>query len=107
MLDQYRNVQNIKDAHAAAGMYFFSASTMRFFASRIHSTRATYDGAGGWLLVESQKRCFEDYARVSRVVRFDETTKSVDAVRNDAGDALEFDNPAAARAWIAKAHPNA
>ena len=33
----YRNVEEIREANAAAGLFFFSPSTMRFFDSRVGS----------------------------------------------------------------------
>jgi hypothetical protein len=51
MLDMM--LSQIKDANAAAGYYFFEASTMRFFRSRVSET--VYEGPGGVYFVTGEK----------------------------------------------------
>ena len=82
-------IRDIITAHEAAGGFYFTPDTMRFFRSQIRPT--VYEGPGGIFFVTSeqfvgsagpQKRCYTvrqfhpDRCNISTYGRFNELTKS-------------------------------
>lgn len=63
-----RTIDDIKEANRAAGQFFFSRETMKFFASRVYpDVIECRDGTA--LFVTSEKRCFDDPVRVYTIRR--------------------------------------
>lgn len=71
----YSTAQIQRDARG----HFFSADTMRFFASRVLD--GVYQGPGGVYFVTSEKRSFSDYTRVYHVRSYDPTTGAVETAK--------------------------
>lgn len=72
------DIENIKDANARAGYFYFSPDTMRFWHSRVSEN--TYESADGkrTYLVTSDKPGRDPRAYTVRV--FDHETKAVESV---------------------------
>lgn len=64
-------ITDIKAANAAAGFFFFSKDTMRFFSSKVESK--VYEGPGGVYFVTSEQMG-EEGPRKYRVRRFEPET---------------------------------
>lgn len=63
-----RTIDDIKEANRAAGQFFFSRKTMKFFASRVYpDVIECRDGTA--LFVTSEKQCFDDPTRVYTIRR--------------------------------------
>ena len=57
-------IDEIKQANARAGYYFFAPATMRFFRSRVSST--IYQGVGGIYFITSEQFVDSNGVRASR-----------------------------------------
>lgn len=77
---QYTSIEQIKDANARAGKYFFSDGAMRFFNSRVSDV--VHTGPGGVYFVTSEKFDWKTPRRYT-VRQFNPETAGVD-------DASEF-----------------
>jgi len=69
---QYKNQQ--------AGQHFFSADTMKFFASRTESDAFTKDGTDYAYFVTSEKSGFDDPTRTFTVRRYNKKTHGIDTI---------------------------
>jgi hypothetical protein len=70
-------IADVRRRNGEAGRYFFSPSTMKFFASKVEST--LYKNL---CFVTSEKKCFEDYTRVFHVRRYDPFTHDIETLGN-------------------------
>ena len=92
----YRTIQDIRNANAEIGHYFFARETLRFFGSRI------LDGVhGGRYFVTSEKRPRSDDARRYTI------RECVNGEIDTVGAFQAFKTASAARAEIARILKNA
>lgn len=70
------NIEQIKERHTAAGFYFFSPDTMRFFNSKVHNP--THTGAFGIVYFITSEQFDNDSVRLYTIRQFNPKTCEVD-----------------------------
>ena len=90
---RFTNIAQIRDANNAAGYFWFSADTMRFFDSKVESRvfDAGVDGKypkGSRVWIESTRN-YDDTGRDYKVARFDVATGDIGWVYVDSTHTFE------------------
>lgn len=81
----FKSIQEVKESNKAIGHFWFSDSTMAFFASRVES-----DLLFNRYFVSSEKACFEDTTRVYHLRQVEENGAVNTLEGADPGQHLEF-----------------
>jgi hypothetical protein len=99
MEPRYTNISQIKAANKAAGRFWFSPDTIRFFQSRVESRVYTSRDGLTRLWVESTTN-WDDSAREFKVSRFDTVSHDIEYVQTEDYDVFRFDKLADAKAYL-------
>jgi hypothetical protein len=97
MEPRYTNISQIKSANTAAGRFWFSRETVRFFQSRVESrVYSSLDGLTR-LWIESTTN-WNDSAREFKVARFDTVSRDIEYAQIT--ECFRFDTLAEAKSYL-------